>query len=273
MHPTSTYRVEHGKGFDLNDFDPADDAGLDHEQADKVLAENAERIRDLQHLLFAEHERSLLVVLQAMDAAGKDSTVRHVFGLTNPQGVRVTSFTRPTLIELDHDCLWRVHAETPRRGRIGLFNRSHYEDVLVVRVDGLVPASRWRARYEAINAFEANLVSEGTTIVKIFLHISRERQKEKLVRRLRDPKRAWKFESQDFVARGKWDEYMHAYQEAIRRCASEHAPWYVVPTDKKWARLALVSQIVRETLERMDPKLPKPRIEPADALALIEQIE
>ncbi len=273
MDVTKQFRVKPGERVRLSDWDPGETLGMDREECERRLAENTEAIGRLQHRLYAEHKRSVLVVLQAMDAAGKDSTVRHVLRDVNPQGVLVTSFKRPTSNELAHDFLWRIHRRTPRRGHIRVFNRSHYEDVLVVRVESLVPKEVWSRRYDAINDFERNLCESGTEIVKIYLNISPERQREKLVRRLTDPDRAWKFEPADFETRKKWAHYMEAYEDAISRCSTDNAPWFIVPTNRKWFRLFTISQILRDTLERMDPQLPPLKIEPEAAMRLLDGID
>lgn len=268
----SKYRVEPGTRVDLSQWSTDDTEGVERDLVQARFAENVEQISALQHRLYAEHKRSVLVVLQAMDAAGKDSTIRHVFGAVNPQGVQVKAFKRPTEEELSRDFLWRVHQHTPKRGHIQVFNRSHYEDVLVVRVNGLVPEERWRARYEIMNQFEALLAQAGTQIVKIYLHVSKDRQKEKLLRRLTDPSRNWKFEAADFETRSKWDDYMRAYEDAISKCSTGVAPWYIVPTDRKWYRVAIVSEIIRQTLEGIEPKFPEPSIDPHAALKLLDKL-
>ncbi len=265
--------VEPGSKVKLHEHATNATFGVEREEAERRLEENAEAIRDLQHKLYAEHRRSMLVVLQAMDAAGKDSTIRAVFSRTNPQAVHVRSFKRPTDEELSHDFLWRIHRAVPGQGHIGIFNRSHYEDVLVARVDSLVPESVWSTRYKAINDFEHHIANSGTHIIKIFLHISKARQREKLIRRLTDPKRNWKFEPADFETRKKWDKYTEAYEDALTKCSEKHAPWYIVPADKKWFRLFAVSEIVRSRLEAMAPEFPKAHIDPEAALRLIEQLE
>ena len=196
-------------------------------------------------------------MLQARDTGGKDGTIRHVFGAFSPQGVRVTSFGRPSEVELAHDFLWRVHRETPARGMVGVFNRSHYEDVLAVRVRKLVPDDVWRQRYQQITDFERLLTESGTTIVKLFLHISKEEQAERLRARLDDPEKNWKFEEGDIADRALWDDYTAAYEEAIARCSTPWAPWYVVPADKKKARNHLVAEIVAGALDRMNPRYPR----------------
>jgi len=268
----SKYRVAPGSEVRLSEWSTDDSDGVERDAADARRAENIETISMLQHRLYAEHKRSVLIVLQAMDAAGKDSTIRHVLGAVNPQGVQVKAFKRPTPDELEHDFLWRVHRHAPQRGHIQVFNRSHYEDVLIARVNGLVPEERWRARYEIINQFEALLAQAGTEIVKVYLHVSKDRQKEKLLRRLTDPSRNWKFEAADFETRAGWDEYMRAYEDAIGRCSTDDAPWYIVPTDRKWHRITIVSEIVRQTLENIGPKFPEPSIDPQSALKLLDQL-
>lgn len=271
--PINDYRAKPNESISLKDFKADDAQGLDREQIDTRTEDNTLAIADLQHKLYAEHNRSLLIVLQAMDAAGKDSTIRKVFARVNPQGVQVKSFKRPTEDELAHDFLWRVHIHTPRKGHIALFNRSHYEDVLVARVDNLVPESRWSKRYDVINGFEQALVNGGTEIIKIYLHLSKDRQREKLQDRLTDPEKNWKFEAGDIQTRAKWQDYMHAYEDAINNCNTDHAPWYIVPTNRKWYRVWAVSEIVRTTLERMNPQFPAPKLDPASALKLLEQLQ
>ncbi len=211
---------------------------------------------DLQFRLYAEGKQKLLIVLQALDAGGKDSTIRKVFLGVNPQGVRVTSFKRPTEEELAHDFLWRIHQHVPAKGMIGIFNRSHYEDVLVVRVDEIVPESVWRARYDRINDFEKLLTDSGTTILKFYLHISNKEQKQRLEARLADPTRHWKFEAADLAKRRQWDAYIEAFEEMLQRCTTDHAPWYVIPADQKWYRNLAVSQVIVEALKNMDPQFP-----------------
>ena len=213
----------------------------------------------LQARLYAESRQRLLVVLQAMDTGGKDGVIRRVFSGVNPQGVRVARFERPSAAELARDYLWRVHAQVPAAGEITIFNRSHYEDVLVVRVNELVPAARWRRRYAHIRAFERMLVDEGTTIVKCYLHIDRDEQARRLRARLEDPARHWKFDPHDVEQRRHWDRYMAAFREAILETDRRHAPWYAIPANRKWFRdLAIMSILVR-TLRRMDPRYPPPR--------------
>jgi PPK2 family polyphosphate:nucleotide phosphotransferase len=253
--------VRPGTAPGLDARDPADTSGAPggKHATQTTFAALSDTLLDLQERLYAESARSLLVVLQAMDAGGKDGTIKHVFRGLNPQGVRVTSFKAPTPQELEHDFLWRVHQAVPGHGTIGIFNRSHYEDVLVVRVHGLVPEPVWRARYSHIADFEALLAGDGrTTVVKLFLHISREEQAERLRARLEDPAKRWKFRLGDLEERKRWDDYMAAYEEAIARTSTAEAPWYVVPADHKWYRNWAVSRIVIETLAEMDPRFPAP---------------
>lgn len=267
------FRIKPGSKVKLSERPTDDEDRFDREAAEARFAENVGALGALQHRLYAEGERGLLVVLQAMDAAGKDSTIRHVFRDMNAQGVDVESFKRPTAEELAHDFLWRIHKVVPAKGFVTIFNRSHYEDVLVVRVNELVPRKVWSRRYDKINAFESHLRDAGTEVIKIYLHISKERQREKLVRRVTDPSRNWKFEASDFDTRRRWDEYMEAYEDAIGRCSTAEAPWYVVPADKKWFRLLVVSEIVRSHMERMDPQFPSVKLNIEDAMHLIESVE
>ena len=240
------------------------------EAANLRLARLTQRLCQLQVALYAEGSRALLVVLQAQDAAGKDGTVRNVFGPLNSQGCVVTNFKRPTDLELSHDYLWRVHQAVPAKGTIGVFNRSHYEDVLVVRVHDLVPRKVWSRRYEQINEFERMLSKNGVTILKFFLHISREEQKQRLLARLKDPKKNWKFQPGDLKERELWQEYREAYQDAIAKCSTEWAPWYVVPADRKSSRNVLIAQVLVRTLEKMHPKFPRANPE---VLRMAEEIK
>jgi PPK2 family polyphosphate:nucleotide phosphotransferase len=260
MPPVSAlYRVAPGTKVALADQDPADTGT--YEVADEARAELAglvEQIADLQARLYAEEERSLLVVLQGIDAAGKDSSVKHVFRGSNPQGVRVYSFKEPSNEESAHDFLWRYHQHTPGKGMIHVFNRSHYEDVLVVRVKGLVPEERWRSRYDSINDFERMLAREGTTIVKFFLHISKDAQMDRFRERLEREDKHYKFSANDVRERRNWDAYQEAYEEAINHTSTEWAPWYMVPSDHKWYRNLVVARTVATVLEEMDPRWPDP---------------
>ena len=252
--------VKPGTPLSLAERDPRDTTGAPGGQKDpKALLEDlGVELAGLQERLYAESKQALLVVLQAIDAGGKDGTVKHVFRGVNPQGVRVTSFKQPSPEELAHDFLWRIHANVPPHGYLGIFNRSHYEDVLIVRVHHLVPESVWRPRFHHIDHFEALLRDADIRVVKLFLHISREEQAARLRARLADPTKRWKFNPGDLAERARWDDYQAAYEEAIQRTSSEHAPWYVIPADRKWFRNWAVSRIVIETLEDMDPRYPEP---------------
>jgi PPK2 family polyphosphate:nucleotide phosphotransferase len=256
-------RVEPGTRLDLADIDPRDASLLGKEEAAQAgIAEDAAAIDRLQDKLYAEGSRALLVILQGTDTSGKDGTIRHVFNATGPLGVSVTAFRRPNEEELAHDFLWRAHLAAPRRGTIGIFNRSHYEDVLVGKVRKLAPAKEIERRYDAINAFERILVENGTTILKFMLRISQEEQAERLQERLDDPEKRWKFNPSDLEDRELWDSYIAAYEAMLERCSTKHAPWYVIPADRKWARNAAVARIVRATLEAMHPQYPQPDWDP-----------
>ncbi|MCI0698739.1 polyphosphate kinase 2 family protein [candidate division KSB1 bacterium] len=241
----------------IKDFDP-DYTGnyKDKDEAKAELEKNIARMAELQEVLYAEGKHALLIVLQAMDAGGKDGVIRNVMSGINPQGCRVTSFKAPTPEELSHDFLWRIHAHVPPKGYIGVFNRSHYEDVLIVRVHNLVPEAVWKKRYEHINNFEKLLADSGVTILKFFLHISQDEQKERLQKRLEDKTKNWKFNPGDLKERARWDEYMRAYEDAINECNTSWAPWHVVPANKKWYRNLVVSERLVEVLESLDMKYP-----------------
>lgn len=228
----------------------------DRKVAEKEFRKLRRELRDLQYRLYAEGKQKLLIVLQALDTGGKDSTIRRVFQGVNPQGVRVHSFKAPTAEELAHDYLWRVHKVVPAAGMIGIFNRSHYEDVLVVRVDNIVPESIWRPRYEHINNFEKMLSDTGTKILKFYLHISAEEQRERLQERLDDPSKNWKFDVGDLAKRKQWSAYRTAYEEALSETNTPYAPWYVIPADQKWYRNLAISSIITHTLYQMNPQLP-----------------
>ena len=249
-----------GTRLDLAAVDPGDTSAYPagKRAARAELDEVRHRLAELQHLLWADGRHKLLVVFQAMDTGGKDGTIRTVFRGVNPHGVRISDFKAPTDEELAHDYLWRVHAETPDDGRIQIFNRSHYEDVLVVRVLGLVPEDRWRLRYRHIVEFERMLAEEGTTIVKFFLHISRDEQATRLRERLDDPTKRWKFNPSDLDSRKRWDEYMTAYGEAISATTTDAAPWHVIRADKNWYRNLVVARTLVATLERLDLRFPDP---------------
>ncbi|MFO1132444.1 MAG: polyphosphate kinase 2 family protein [Hyphomicrobiales bacterium] len=254
------YMVKPGKGFKLAECDPRAANGF----ADKDAAK-ADTIRDaaaidaLQDKLFAEGKRALLVVLQGIDCSGKDGTVRAVFNHCGPIGVRVQPFKAPTVDELAQDYLWRVHKACPPKGYIGIFNRSHYEDVLVVKVRGFAPPEAIERRYDEINAFEKLLSDNGTRILKFMLNISKQEQAERLTERIEVPEKRWKFNPSDLEDRALWNDYMKAYEVALTRCSTHHAPWYVIPADRNWVRNAAISRIVRETLEDMNPKYPEPK--------------
>ncbi|MGH2708375.1 MAG: PPK2 family polyphosphate kinase [Actinomycetota bacterium] len=249
-----------GQEVRLDEIDPAsaDGAPGDRAATEAALPALREEMAGLQDRLWAEGKRSLLVILQAMDAGGKDGTIRHVFKGLAPQATRVTAFKVPNALERSHDFLWRVHLATPARGEIAIFNRSHYEDILVVAVHDLVPELLWRARYSLINSFEELLAHGGTTIVKFFLHISRKEQASRLEDRLADPAKRWKFRREDLEERALWDRYQKAYQDALQATSTSKGPWYVVPADRKWYRNWVVSRILVETLRKMDPQYPVP---------------
>ena len=251
-----------GKGFRLKDVDPASKNGLpDRAAAEAEMAADAQRIDALQDIMYAQGRHALLCVFQAMDCGGKDGTVRKVFKEVGPIGIVATAFGKPSERELAQDYLWRVHRAVPPRGIIGIFNRSHYEDVLVVRVHGLAPAAAIEQRYDQINAFEKHLSENGVTILKFFLHISKEEQKERLQERIDDPKKRWKFNPGDIEERALWPRYMEAYEIALTRCSTPWAPWYVIPADRNWYRNAVVARIVRTTLEGLGLSYPKPKLD------------
>lgn len=237
-----------------------DDGEWTKGKARKRIHANALEMADLARRLYAENRRSILLVLQGMDTAGKDSTIRTVMRGVNPRSCQVVSFKKPSEEELDHDFLWRVHKVVPRTGNIGIFNRSHYEDVLVVRVHNLVPPDVWEARYELINDFEKLLRANGTVLLKCFLHIGKEEQRKRLQARIDNPDARWKFNPRDLEERKLWSEYQTAYEVALDRCTTSWAPWYVVPSDRKWYRNLLVSELLTRTLERMAPQYPRPSI-------------
>ncbi len=241
----------------LDDYDPdGEEMFPAKKKAQEQTQANLERMAELQERMYAQRQHALLIVLQAMDAGGKDGTIRHVMDGFNPQGCHVVSFGVPTALELAHDFLWRIHPHTPPRGFVSIFNRSHYEDVLVVRVKGLAPPEVWQARYDHINHFEKLLAGSGVTILKFYLHISKAEQKERLKKRLRDPHKQWKFNPGDLETRAQWDEYMRAYEEALTRCNQPWAPWYVIPANKKWQRNLAVSTAIVEAMERLDMRYP-----------------
>jgi len=255
-------RVPYTGNFSLADVKAGDKLDLhSRSDAEEELVDIHERLKELQILLHAESRRSLLVVLQAMDAGGKDGTIRNVFGPLNPHWVTVSDFKAPTGAELARDYLWRIHDAVPRRGNIGIFNRSHYEDVLIARVRGLVPAGAIRRRYRQINEFERLLAENGVTILKFYLHISHKEQRHRFQARLDEPDKRWKFSRGDLAERKLWPQYMAAYELALRKCSTRHAPWYCIPANKKWARNVLIARTVLATLESMSPQFPKPDLD------------
>ena len=255
----AAFRIRPGQRVSLAQHDPADVSHVGDKKAAKVRVEkDATAIDALQDRLYAEGRRALLVVLQGTDTAGKDGTIRSVFNAAGPLGVVVSSFRRPSEEELAHDFLWRAHIAAPRRGVIGVFNRSHYEDVLVGRVRKLAPAGEIEARYGQINAFEKILAENGTTILKFMLHISKKEQAERLKERLAERKSQWKFNPGDLEDRKLWTKYQQAYETMLRRCSTAHAPWHVIPADHKWARNVAIARIVRAALEAMNPQYPRP---------------
>ncbi len=255
--------VEPGTRVRLADYDPGYCAGLSKNSPEVAARRDAAHARmyALQEMLWAEGKQALLIVLQALDAGGKDGTIRHVMRGLNPQGVCVAAFKQPTPEELAHDFLWRVHQRVPRHGQIGVFNRSHYEDVLVVRVKKLVPEKVWRKRYDQINEFEELLTESGTRILKLFLHISKDEQKKRLQARLTDPTKHWKFSTADLDERALWDDYMQAYEEALTRCSTKAAPWHIIPADHEWYRNLVVAELVVAALEEMAPQFPPPQVD------------
>jgi PPK2 family polyphosphate:nucleotide phosphotransferase len=248
--------VRPGTSVDLSDVDAGDSFGFERPAAGQALAKELERLTDLQDRLWAEEKRALLIVLQGIDTSGKDGTIRTVAGAFNPQGCVVSSFKVPTPEELAHDFLWRVHRRVPGKGFIGIFNRSHYEDVLVVRVHSLVPEDVWRARSGQIRDFERLLNETGTTIVKFMLHISRDEQRDRLQARYDDPAKHWKFSLGDLDERRRWDDYMAAYEEALSETSTADAPWYVIPANRKWFRNLAVARILADTMADLDPAYP-----------------
>lgn len=251
------YRVYPQEKIKLADIDP--NTCEDYKNKKNVETEleyQRDRLSQLQERLYAENKRSLLIVLQAMDTGGKDGTIKHVFQGVNPQGCRVWSFKTPSNEELNHDFLWRYHQRTPQRGMISIFNRSHYEDVLIVRVKQLVPEEVWRKRYHVINEFEQMLALNNITVIKFFLHISKDEQKRRLESRLENPDKRWKFSINDVNERKLWDDYQQAYEDALNNCSTAYAPWYVVPANKKWYRNLVIARAIADTLEAMNPQYP-----------------
>ncbi|MCG6942478.1 MAG: polyphosphate kinase 2 family protein [Thiohalocapsa sp.] len=262
MKYSKRFRVEPGSKVKLADIDAGfKDRHEDRESAQSELEQNSRRLAELQYLMYAEDQRSLLIVLQAMDAGGKDGVVNHVISAMNPQGCAVHAFKAPSAEELAHDYLWRIHRVTPAKGQVTIFNRSHYEDVLVVRVHDLVPKKVWSKRYDEINDFEQFLTENGTHVVKFFLHIDAEEQLARFKQRLDDPGRHWKISESDYSERAYWDQYQAAFEDVLEKCSTEHAPWYVIPANHKWFRNLAVSQILVETLDSLGMKMPPARVD------------
>lgn len=258
------YKVVQNKKINLDDWNPNDKSAFDGDKKDgeKALKKLNESLEVLQEKLYAEGKHKVLIVFQAMDAGGKDGTIRHVFEGVNPQGVQVASFKKPSSLELAHDYLWRVHQRMPQKGNIVIFNRSHYEDVLVVRVHNLVSPDVWRKRYEHINAFEKMLADEGTTILKFFLRIDLDEQKERFQARLDEPDKNWKFNMGDLAERKLWHEYMTAYEAVLSKTSTDWAPWYIVPANRKWYRNLVVASVITQTLENLNIQLPPVDFDP-----------
>lgn len=262
MNYMQRFKVQPGARVKLKDIDPAFKDGYEsHEAADEEIARFQTRLRELQVLLYAQRRQSLLICLQAMDTGGKDGTISHVLGAMNPQCCRVAAFRQPSAEELAHDFLWRAHRAAPGTGEVVIFNRSHYEDVLIVRVHNLVPEDVWARRYDQINAFEKGLVDHDTHILKFYLHISKEEQLERFKERLDDPNKQWKISEADYQERRFWNDYVLAYEDALSRCGTEHAPWFVIPANHKWFRNLAVARIVVEYLETLNMKYPKPTVD------------
>ncbi|MGA7524662.1 MAG: polyphosphate kinase 2 family protein [Acidobacteriaceae bacterium] len=265
MNDRRQFRIPPGSRVKLADLEPRFTGG--HRKKESALAEIEklrQRLGELQYRLYSDQKRSLLICLQGPDAGGKDGVVRHVIGSMNPQGCRVVAFKQPTAEELAHDFLWRVERQAPRRDEVVIFNRSHYEDVLVVRVHDLVPKKVWSKRYQQINDFEQRLAASGTLILKFFLHISKEEQLCRFKQRLDDPARRWKISAADYAEREYWDDYAAAYEDALSKCSTEHAPWFVIPSDHKWFRDLVVSHIIVEAMDKLDIELPAPTVNLAD---------
>jgi PPK2 family polyphosphate:nucleotide phosphotransferase len=262
MKYSEKFMVKPGSKVHLNRIDAGfKDKHEDQASAVGEIEKHNRKLRELQYLMYAENKRSLLIILQAMDAGGKDGTINHVLGNMNPQGVRVYGFKVPSAEEAAHDFLWRIHNATPPRGQVAIFNRSHYEDVLVTRVHNIVPKEVWSQRYDLINDFEKNLVDNGTHILKFYLHISEDEQLRRFKQRLDDPARHWKISESDYREREFWDDYTKAFEDAIGKCSTEHAPWFVIPANHKWFRNLAVSRIVVELLESLKMAFPKPKVD------------
>jgi PPK2 family polyphosphate:nucleotide phosphotransferase len=251
-----------GDKIKLSKIDPDDTGGYKKEEALQQFCDLREKIDELQEILYAERRRSLLLIFQAMDTGGKDGAIKNLCAGLNPAGLEIRSFKAPSSEELDHDFLWRAHKVTPEKGMIGVWNRSHYEDVLIVRVHKFVPKKVWKARYDEINRFEKILAENGTTIVKFMLHISKDEQKKRLQARLDRPDKWWKFNPNDLTERSLWSAYQTAYEDAINHCSTECAPWHIVPANHKWARNLALAEIVLRSLKEMDSRYPKLSFDP-----------
>jgi PPK2 family polyphosphate:nucleotide phosphotransferase len=262
MKYSKMFRVEPGSKVNLAQVDAGfTDTHESHAHALPEIEVFTKKLRELQYLMYAEGQRSLLICLQGRDAAGKDGTINHVLGAMNPQGCRVTGFKVPSTEEAAHDFLWRYHRAAPARGQVAIFNRSHYEDVLVVRVHALVPKAVWSKRYEHINQFEKLLYDNGTQILKFYLHIDPEEQLERFKQRIDDPARHWKISDGDYAERPFWDAYSEAFEEALGRCSTDHAPWFIIPSNHKWFRNLAISRIVAEALESLNMRFPEPTVD------------
>jgi PPK2 family polyphosphate:nucleotide phosphotransferase len=262
MTNANRFRVAPGAKVKLKDIDPGfKDSHENRQDAADEIEHYQTRLRELQALLYAERRRSVLLCLQALDTGGKDGTINHILGSMNPQGCQVVGFKQPSAEESAHDFLWRIHRASPARGEVAIFNRSHYEDVLIARVHNLVPKEIWSRRYDRINAFESGLVEDGTQILKFYLHISKEEQLKRFKDRLDDPAKQWKISEADYKERTYWDDYTAAYEDALSRCSTEHAPWFIIPADHKWFRNLAVARIVVEHLEGLNMTFPKPSVD------------
>jgi PPK2 family polyphosphate:nucleotide phosphotransferase len=261
MKYVNRFRVEPGSKVKLKDVDPAFKGHhTNHKDAAKEIEQDKPKLRELQELLYADGRFSLLIVLQGMDTGGKDGTINHILGAMNPQGCSVVQFRQPSVEEQAHDFLWRIHKAVPPRRAVAIFNRSHYEDVLVVRVHNLVPKEDWSRRYDQINAFEKGLVEDNIHILKFYLHISKEEQLSRFKERLDDPAKQWKISEADYKERHFWDDYIAAYEEVLSRCSAEHSPWFVIPSDHKWFRNLAIARVVIEHLEGLNMKFPAPTV-------------
>ncbi len=265
--PAKAYRVTQGAKVDLRSIDPGSSELLPDGTKSTTLPyfdELRDEIQKLQKVLYAQNKHRILVIIQAMDTGGKDGVVKHVFSRVDPQGIIVNSFKKPSEVDLAHDFLWRIHPHVPGNGQIVVFNRSHYEDIIAVRVKKLRPDEVWKRRYRHVIDFERMLVDEGTTILKIFLHISKDEQKERLESRLVNPGKHWKFNPDDLEDRARWDEFMSAYEHLIEKTSTEQAPWHIIPADRKWYRNLCVARLFIDTLKKLDMKFPEPGWDPAE---------